>query len=62
MCRVRNMAFLSAIEPLFLALSTHLVYAVVIVPLFVTRDCVTSFLYQAGTCRKPYFSCVKKQM
>lgn len=34
---------LSAIEPLFLALSAHPVYTVVIVPLFVTCDCVTSF-------------------
>ena len=47
MCRVRNTAFLSAIEPLFLALSAHPVYTVVIVPLFVTCDCVTSFLCQA---------------
>ena len=30
MCRVRNTAFLSAIEPLFLALSAHPVYTVVI--------------------------------
>ena len=29
MCRVRNTAFLSAIEPLFLALSAHPVYTVV---------------------------------
>lgn len=38
---------LNWIEPLFLALSAHLVYTVVIVPLFVTCDCVTSFLCQA---------------
>ena len=43
MCRVRNTAFLSAIEPLFLALSAHPVYTVVIVPLSVTCDYVTSF-------------------
>ena len=46
MCRVRNTAFLSAIEPLFLALSAHPVYTVVIVPMFVTCDYVT-FLCQA---------------
>ena len=44
--RVRNTAFLSAIEPIFLALSAHPVYTVVIVPMFVTCDYVT-FLCQA---------------
>lgn len=41
-----NCAIGHSLEPLFLALSAHPVYTVVIVPLFVTCDCVT-FLCQA---------------
>ena len=55
MCRVRNTAFLSAIEPLFLALSAHSVYTVVIVPLFVTCDCVTTFFVSSLNLAKSPF-------
>ena len=62
MCRVRNTAFLSAIEPLFLALSAHPVYTVVIVPLFVNlRLCYFFFVPSLNMTKAP-FSCVNEQM
>ena len=48
--------FLSAIEPLFLALSAHPMYTVIIVPLFVTCDCVTSFFVSSLNMAKAPFS------
>ena len=49
MCRVRNTAFLSAIEPLFLALSAHPVYTVFIVPLPVPLVLIDGIPGELGT-------------